>query len=127
MSGNLFLYGNAVLMGKKRIGYLSRDAEDVEKIWYISPRRREKHFFKIWKGWGISVDLMKFLEENGVYGVKLVINNVGTPNVKERKMEIETSSLPMLHLHGHEQKYEPYELQLIMAEKHWLREGQVML
>ena len=70
---------------------------------------------------------MKFLEENDVYGVKLVIDNTGTPEVELRKQEVERSSLPMIRKYGHEEQYENYERQLIMAEKHWLCEGQAML
>lgn len=113
----LHLNGNAVMFGTRKCGFLSRDTEDNEKIWYISPRTRSKHFFRIWKGWGVTLEIVAFLEKNDVYGIKLVIDG----------KEVQKSSLPMLRKHGNVIQYEPHETQLVMAEKHWLRGGQGML
>lgn len=114
---SLRLNGNAVMLGNRKVGFLSRDAEDAEKVWYISPRNRDKHYFVIYKGWGIAIEILKFLEEHDVYGVKLVID----------QKQLLKSSLAMIRLHGSEVQYQSFEPQLIMAEKHWLRDGQVML
>lgn len=113
----LHLKGNTLLLGDKKVGFLSRDDEDIEKIWYISPRSRNKHYFIIWKGWGVAVEIVEFLERHSVYGVKLVIDG----------RELIMSSLPNLRLNGHVEQYKKFEPQIIMAEKHWLSHGQVML
>lgn len=105
------------MLGGRRVGFLSRDDTDCEKIWFVSPRRMDKHYFRIWKGWGVAVEIVEFLEEHSVYGVKLVI---------DAKRLIMTS-LPNLRLHGHVEQYSGFEPQIIMAEKHWLGNGQVML
>lgn len=113
---SLHLIGGGVFIGTRRCGFLSRDDEDVERVWYVSPRSKE-HFFKIWKGWGIAVEIIDFLEAHDVYGVKIVVDG------KKRL----TSSLPNLRLHGHVEHYEGFEPQIILAEKHWLTDGQEML
>lgn len=115
MTEHLHLNGGAVMLGNKKVGFLSRD--DEEKIWYVSPRVRQKHYFKIFKGWGIATEIVIFLEEHDVYGVKLVID----------QRELLMSSLAMIRLHGSAIQYEGYEPQLVMAEKHWLQKGQAML
>lgn len=124
---DLHLIGGGVFIGKRRCGFLSRDDDDPERVWYVSPRSRKEHWFKIWKGWGIAVAIVDFLEKNNVYGVKLRIDNTGTERAEVCKMEVETSSLPNLRLHGHVEQYEGFEPQIIMAEKHWLGDGQAML
>lgn len=74
MTDLLHLKGNAVMLGARKAGFLSRDDADHEKIWYISPRRRDKHFFKIYKGWGVAIEILEFLEKHDVYGIKLVVD-----------------------------------------------------
>lgn len=112
----LYMLGNAVMLGERRVGFLTRDDADPERIWYVSPRKNE-HMFRIWKGWGVAVEIVDFLEKHDVYGIKLVIDG------KKRLL----SSIPQLRLHGHVEQYEGFEPQIIMAEKHWLGDGQVML
>lgn len=117
MTDLLHLNGNAVMLGGRKAGFLSRDDEDAEKIWYISPRRREKHYFRILKGWGIAVEIVEFLEKHDVYGIKLVIDG----------KELIMSSLEMVRLHGDSVQYSGFEPQIILAEKFWLKKGQAML
>lgn len=117
MTDLLHLNGNAVMLGAKKAGFLSRDDEDHEKVWYISPRRRDKHFFKIYKGWGIAVEILEFLEKHDVYGIKLVIDG----------KELLMSSLKIVRLHGDNVQYEGFEPQIVLSEKYWLCKGQVML
>lgn len=114
---DLHLNGGSVMLGSRKTGFLSRDDEDVERIWYISPRRRDKHFFKILKGWGIAVEILEFLEKHDVYGIKLVVDG----------RELLMSSLKMVRLKGDKVQYEGFEEQIILPEKFWLKKGQVML
>lgn len=115
--GRMKLVGNAIMLGERRVGFLSRDYDDPDKVWYVSPRESEKHYFVIWKGWGIALEIVEFLEAHDVHGVKLVID----------AKRVITSSLPNLRQHGHVEQYQNFERQVIMAEKHWLHDGQAML
>lgn len=117
MTELLHLNGNAVMLGARKAGFLSRDAEDAEKIWYISPRNRERHYFKIFKGWGVAVEILEFLEKHDVYGIKLVVDG----------KEILMVSLEMIRLHGDNVQYGGFERQMVLAEKYWLGKGQAML
>lgn len=117
MTDLLHLNGNTLMLGHRNTGFLSRDDEDHEKIWYISPRCRERHFFRIFKGWGVAVDIVEFLEKHHVYGIKLVVDG----------KEVLMSSLEMVRVYGENVQFGGFERQLVMAEKHWLRKGQIML
>lgn len=117
MTELLHLKGNAVMLGHRKAGFLSRDNEDHEKIWYISPRRRDRHFFKIFKGWGVAIEILEFLEKHDVYGIKLVIDG----------KELLMSSLTMIRLHGDNVQYGGFEPQIVLPEKFWLGKGQAML
>ena len=54
--------GNQVWLGDRRIGWITTTMEG-KKV-FVSPRQRRKHYFRKFRGYGLSVEVLKFLKRN---------------------------------------------------------------
>jgi len=77
-----------------------------EKV-FLSYRNRAKHFFRNFKGWGLSREVFSYLKLNGVKQIHLRINLADTL----------TSNITDWEKHAIPYHKPPYEPQLILPEK----------
>lgn len=98
------MHGNQVRLDGRRIGWITRTMD--EKRVFISPRNRPEHFFRIFKGWALSRDVLNFLEQNNFDEVHLRIG----------KRETLISSLSIWREHGIPYQKLPFEPQIVLPE-----------
>jgi len=65
--------GNFLINGRK-VGHLTNVAGHTV---YKSRRKRDKHFFRMWHGWGISKPILEWLESHKVHYVVLDVKGEG--------------------------------------------------
>ena len=65
--------GNFLINGRK-VGHLTNVAGHTV---YKSHRKRKEHFFRMWNGWGISKDVLEWLERHKVHYVVLDVKGEG--------------------------------------------------
>lgn len=106
--------GGQVILGGKKAGYLQSDSEG--RMWYVSPRKRDLHFFRKFSSWGVAEELVEYLLLNKVYGVRLVIDG----------HYVLRSSLEVLKSRGRRVQYPGYEPQILLEEYEWLREQSIL-
>lgn len=97
---------NQVWLGDRRVGWITTTM-DGKKV-FVSPRNRQKHFFRDLSGWGLSKEVLEFLRRNLFDEVHLRIG----------KRETLISELALWDIYGIDYQREPYEPQKILPEKH---------
>jgi hypothetical protein len=68
--------GNSFYVGNRLAGWLTQNSRG--KPIFVSVRRRTKHHFRIFNGWGISADLLKCLKTLDVAFVVLNVDGCET-------------------------------------------------
>jgi len=101
------LKGNQVWIGDRRVGWITTTM-DGKKV-FVSPRNRRRHYFRKFKGYGLSVAVLKFLKRNLIDEVHLRIG----------KRTTLISKLPYWDIYGIPYWKKPdFESQKILPEKH---------
>lgn len=100
--------GNQVFLGKRKVGWLTLLRGKVRV--FISPRKRGEHFFRMFKGWGISEELLGLLENNEFVQIQIRIK--GEPTLCADVKLWRAKGIPY-----HKRGFEP---QIILPEKHFL-------
>lgn len=108
------LHGNQLRLDGRRIGWVTRLASG-ERV-FISPRRRSVHYMRIYRGWGLSKQVLEFLQDNGFTQIQLRIH----------KRETLISNIEDWKEHGIEAQYHGFEKQVFLPEK-WFKKRQLML
>jgi len=101
------LKGNQVWIGDRRVGWITTTMEG-KKV-FVSPRKRKQHYFRKFKGFGLSVELLEFLKRNQFDEVHLRIG----------KRVTLISPLAYWDIYGVDYHKKPeFEAQKILPEKH---------
>jgi hypothetical protein len=108
------LRGNQLLLEGRKLGWTTTLANG-EKA-FISPRRRSRHYFRIFKGWGLSKEVLRFLHDNDVKWIQLRIG----------KAEMLMSELGDWFIYAQDYYKPPFEPQLVLPEK-YMKKKQVTL
>jgi hypothetical protein len=98
------LKGKRVWVGDRLVGWTT--VIDDKKV-FVSPRKKS-HYFRIYKGWGLSVEVLEFLKRNKFDEVHLRIG----------RRQTLISKLPHWDIYGIPYHKEGFEPQKILAEKH---------
>ncbi len=98
---------NQIILNGVKVGFIQQD--DNGTVWYVSPRKRELHFFRIYGGWGVAKEIVDYLSDSGAFGVKLSI--LGEHPI--------WASLSAIKEHGAEVQYAGFEPQIILNERYW--------
>jgi len=100
------LKGKQVWIGNRKAGWITTTMEG-KKV-FVSPRKRKQHYFRKFKGFGLSVELLEFLKRNKFDEVHLRIG----------KRQTLISPLAYWDIYGIDYHIEPYEPQKILPEIH---------
>jgi hypothetical protein len=95
-----------IRMGKKRIGYIASDG-------YFVTYRKPEHFFKLLEGWAISEDLLNYLNNKFIKGIRIIVRDKG----KIKKILITTPSNWIKK--GIPYKNPKFERQIILPEEYF--------
>lgn len=90
-----------------RVGHLYQD--DNCRVWYVSPRQRATHYFRLYEGWGVAKEIIDYLVKIDAFGIKLSI-------LGEKPIWV---SLEVFKLNSMPVQYTGYEPQSILKEKFW--------
>ena len=104
------IVGSFVFLEDRNIGSITRSM-DGKKV-FVSHRKRSVHFFRKFKGWGLSQELLEFLRRNKFDQVHLRIG----------QRETLISNVDDWLQHGKHYHKTPFEPQLVLAEKHMTQE-----
>jgi hypothetical protein len=97
--------GNQFFVADRLAGWLTRDSQD--ELLFVSARNRAEHYFRIFRGWGISAELLTHLKTLNVAFIILKINNAET---------LRSTPEEWLRL-GRPYQRRPFERQLIIPER----------
>lgn len=61
--------GNRIFVNSRLAGWLAVD-EKNRRI-FVSPRTRSKHYFRMFRGWGISAELLQYLKAAFVQEIQI--------------------------------------------------------
>lgn len=98
------LRGGQIHLDGRKIGYKTKLANG--ELTFVSPRKRSTHYFRIFKGWGISKEVLQYLKDEGFTRIHL----------RTSKIETLMSTLDAWFRHGIPYQREPYEPQVILPE-----------
>jgi len=102
----LEIRGNRVYLDGKFVGWTAKTFEGKKA--YISPRSRRKHFFRKYRGWGISERLLALLILNGYDEIHIRLG--------ERTTLI--SQIEDWRRHGIPYHHPDFDPQIILPEKY---------
>jgi len=98
--------GNQFYIAGRHAGYLTQNNQG--KHIFISNRKRTKHYFRIFNGWGISTELLTHLK---ILNVAFIVLNV------DNMQSLRASPEEWLRF-GVPYQRAPYEPQLILPERY---------
>lgn len=99
------LKGKQIWLEDRMLGWITTTM-DGKKV-FVSPRKKS-HYFRNFKGYGVSEQLLEFLEQNLFDQIHLRIG--------KRKTLI--SNLTGWREHGQPYRHQKFEAQIILPEKH---------
>ena len=99
------MHGGQILLDGKRIGWITSTA-DGKRI-FISPRKRQDHYFRNLAGWALSKNVLNFLKSNDFAEIHL---RIGLRETLISQMSDWTN-------YGIDIHYPPFEPQKVLPEK----------
>lgn len=100
--------GNQIFVDGRKVGWITKLGNKTRV--FVSPRKRQQHYFRIFEGWGLSRDLFTYL---------LKVVEVQEIHLKIGKALTLTSQMLVWEQHSIPYHKEPYEPQIILPEKYF--------
>lgn len=100
---------NQVWIGDRRVGWITTTMEG-KKV-FVSPRKRRQHYFRKFRGYGLSVEILEFLKRNQFDEVHLRIG---------KRLTL-ISKLAYWDIYGIDYHKKEFEPQKILPEKYMER------
>jgi len=118
LSDRYEIKGNRVFMDGRMLGWFTRI--DGRRV-YVSPRQELPHKMRIYRGWGVSKELLEWLKEEGFEEVQLRVG----------KARVLSTTVQHYLDKGIPDQYQTFEVQLFLAEsgnfkEHKLTIGQIL-
>lgn len=104
LSRSFTIHGGQIKVGDRKAGYIKclKNGE----LAFITPRKRNQHYFRNYRGYGINSDLIQYLREHKVNSILIIEDS-------KRLLLSETEDWMFS---GFEYNHRHYEPQLILSE-----------